>query len=101
MSKERKSRNVSKLVVSLVALVAGVFQGTQAMAHSPAPAQTKQPDALDLNIASLASIESTWLQVPNVCKAKGFNAEPVSIPNQRISLEAQAIYAAAGIIANA
>ena len=46
-----------------------------------------------LNMASLKSIESTWLQIPNACKAREFHADPVSLENKKISKSIQNIYA--------
>ena len=45
-----------------------------------------------LNVASLKSIESTWLEVPNACKARGFNASPVSLEHKAVSASVQNIY---------
>lgn len=50
-----------------------------------------------LNVASLKSIESTWLKVPNACKARGFNASPVSLENREIASHIQNIYASFGV----
>lgn len=50
-----------------------------------------------LNVASLKSIESTWLKVPNACKARGFNANPVSLENKEIASHIQNIYASFGV----
>lgn len=49
-----------------------------------------------LNATSLKSIESTWLQVPNACKARGFNASPVALENNKTRLHIQNIYASFG-----
>lgn len=46
-----------------------------------------------LNRASLKSIESSWLAVPKVCKARGFNADPVSQDHKVARDRVQAIYA--------
>ncbi len=46
-----------------------------------------------LNEASLKSIESTWLEVPNTCKARMFNASPVSLDNREVASHIQSIYA--------
>jgi len=49
-----------------------------------------------LNMASLKSIESTWLNVPNSCKARAFNASPVSLGHSEVASEIQNIYASFG-----
>ena len=45
-----------------------------------------------VNIASIKSIENTWLQVPVACKARGFNASPVSLEVKEIASHIQSIY---------
>jgi len=50
-----------------------------------------------LNVASLKSIESTWLKVPGACKARGFNASPISLENKEIASHVQNIYASFGV----
>lgn len=45
-----------------------------------------------VNIASIKSIESTWLKVPTACKARGFNASPVSLNVKEIASHIQNIY---------
>lgn len=47
----------------------------------------------ELNVASFKSIESTWLKVPNVCKARSFNTSPVFLENKEIPSHIQNIYA--------
>ena len=46
-----------------------------------------------LKVASLKSFESTWLKVPNLCKARGFDASPVFLENKEISSHILKIYA--------
>jgi|GEM_PF-5396466 len=50
-----------------------------------------------LNIASIKSIESSWLKIPNACKARGFNASPATIENKVLSSHIQNIYASFGV----
>lgn len=45
-----------------------------------------------LNIASVKSIESTWLKVPSSCKARGFNAEAKTLKNKEPLAHIQKIY---------
>jgi hypothetical protein len=75
---------------SLLAVVASLLPVTQAQS-SPDPSQTKV-DMTGVNTASLKSIESSWLEVPRSCKAKGFNAEPITITHQPLRSEVAAIY---------
>jgi hypothetical protein len=49
-----------------------------------------------LNRASLKSLESTWIKVPHSCKARGFNASPVSLQSHTVSSHIQTIYASFG-----
>ena len=50
-----------------------------------------------LNVASLKSMESTWLRVPHACKARGFHASPVTLENKSISANVQNIYSSFGV----
>jgi hypothetical protein len=75
---------------SLFAIAASLLPVAQAQASSPAsPAPT---DMTGVNTASFKSIESSWLQVPSSCKAKGFNAEPITVTHQPLRPEVAAIY---------
>ena len=49
-----------------------------------------------LNTASLKSIESSWLEVPAACKARGFNASPISLDQKEASTVARDVYATFG-----
>jgi hypothetical protein len=46
-----------------------------------------------LNVASLKSIESTWLKMPMACKARGFNADPMPLEVKQLNPQIQGIYA--------
>lgn len=46
-----------------------------------------------INVASLKSMESTWLKVPMACKARGINADATSLVQKAASQDIQAIYA--------
>ena len=50
-----------------------------------------------LNVVSLKSIESTWLKIPNACKARGFNASPASLENKEVATHIQSIYTSFGV----
>lgn len=50
-----------------------------------------------LNVASLESIESTWLKVPMKCKARGFNASPISVENKALGAHIRKLYASFGV----
>ncbi len=75
---------------SLLAVVASLLPLAQTQA-SPDPSPTKK-DMAGVNAASLRSIESSWLEVPRTCKAKAFNAEPVTVAHQPLRPEVAAIY---------
>lgn len=45
-----------------------------------------------INSATIKSIESTWLKVPKLCKARNFNASPVSLQTQQMASSLQSIY---------
>ena len=81
------------LIGAMNLLVVGSPMLASQVSHA-APADQKIEE---LNVASLKSIESTWLKVPNSCKARGFNASPVSLENKAISAHIQNIYASFGV----
>lgn len=76
-------------------LVAGspmlISQGLQAATPSVTSQTTEE-----LNVTSLQSIESAWLKLPKSCKARGFNASPVSVEHRELSSQIQNIYASFG-----
>lgn len=57
-----------------------------------APVATTEQKIQALNTASLKSIESGWLKVPVICKARGFNANPESLENKQVTRQIQSIY---------
>ncbi len=71
--------------------------GSPMLASQVTHAATSEQKIEKLNVASLKSIESTWLKVPMACKARGFNASPTSIENKQISSNIQNIYASFGV----
>jgi hypothetical protein len=77
--------NYRHLVLSVLALVPSFLLPAS-------PAKTAPSPVTDLNLASLKSIEGTWLKVPHSCKAKGFNAEPITVTRRPISSAVAAIY---------
>ena len=48
-------------------------------------ASTMETKTTTLNLASLKSIESTWLKVPSACKARGFNADAAPVADSSVS----------------
>lgn len=46
-----------------------------------------------LNKASLKTMESSWLAIPPICKARGFNADAVEQTKKQTRDSIQAIYA--------
>ncbi len=51
------------------------------------------PSAHQLNQDSLKSIESSWLQIPQICKARNFNADPVQHKKSDLAPHVGSIYA--------
>ncbi|MGZ3772644.1 MAG: hypothetical protein ACXVCY_14750 [Pseudobdellovibrionaceae bacterium] len=47
---------------------------------------------VSLNGVSLKAIESTWLAVPAMCKARGFNASPITIESKTADADILNIY---------
>lgn len=59
----------------------------------PSDKDMKDPVAFrNLNAASLSAIESSWLKLPPSCKARSFDASPVSV-NQLPTRDALEVYA--------
>lgn len=46
-----------------------------------------------LNAASVKAVEASWLEVPNSCKARGFNADAQPVAVKEARARVQAIYA--------
>jgi hypothetical protein len=59
--------------------------------HQAAPAGADQ-NVESLNAASLKSMESSWLKLPPVCKAKSFNADAAPLASHQPSQQALQIY---------
>jgi hypothetical protein len=79
--------------VTLAALQATVAVGSMSSLAVAADHQFDQkPSQIDINRASLKAIEASWLNVPRICKAAGFNAEPVSLPIEARSQSVNSIY---------
>lgn len=66
------------------------------LASQVSHATTADQKTEKLNVESLKSIESTWLEVPNACKARGFNASPIPLENKKVSSLIRSIYASFG-----
>lgn len=88
---EKKSAHVLIGAMNLLAV------GSPMLAGQVSYAAISDHKIEKLNVASLKSIESAWLKVPNACKARGFNASPVSLENKEISSHIQSIYASFGV----
>ncbi len=86
-----------KSVRALIGAINLLAVSSPVLANQVSYATTSDQKIEKLNIASLKSIESTWLEVPNACKARGFNASPVSLENKEISSHVQSIYASFGV----
>lgn len=86
------NRNSKALLAAMGALAAN----TPAFASPPTVDSPSQQKMETLNVASFRAIESTWLTVPAVCKARAFNAEAVPQTVAGPSQQAQAIYAVYG-----
>jgi hypothetical protein len=69
----------------------GVFAQAQE-ASASVPGSKANDTVVGLNQESLSRMEASWLSIPNHCKAKGFNANPVSIEHPALSSEIMAIY---------
>lgn len=77
-----------------LATLAMNFFSAQAQAQTDMSQTSKRAETADS--ASLKAMESTWLKVPPACKAAGFNAQPVALNNDAISLHASSVYQSYG-----
>tara|TARA_B110001454_G_scaffold181094_1_gene174966 strand:+ start:18890 stop:19147 length:258 start_codon:yes stop_codon:yes gene_type:complete len=69
-----------------------VVAASPMIAHAQAPAIQHKENVAKFNVASLKSIEGSWLKVAASCKARGFNASPVELSDTSISSAAAKIY---------
>lgn len=67
-----------------------------AMAATPIVAPETGNQVERLNAASVKAVESSWLAVPNACKARGMNADPHPLAVKSARPIVQHIYAAFG-----
>lgn len=89
--------NVANLVAVGSSLLAIPAAHAQPVRRQAVHGNNAHPQTVEkLNVASLKSIESTWLSVPNSCKARGFNADPVSLQVTALKPKLQQIYASFG-----
>ena len=80
-------------LAALLALVTGAKANASTLsAHESIVNAAKTQTAGELNQASLRAIESSWLQIPASCKAKGFNAEPVALNESETRADIVALY---------
>jgi hypothetical protein len=92
-----KKKDVQVMAGALNLLALSLPLLTTPAAHGASAEVTTTAQKVEtLNAASLHSIEKSWLAVPNTCKARGFNASPVTLQNRMASAGAQSIYAAFG-----
>lgn len=87
-------KNSARVLIGAMNLLA---VGSPMLVSQISHAATTDQKIEKLNVASLKSIESTWLKVPTACKARGFNASPVSLENKEIASRIQNIYSSFGV----
>ena len=90
MLTRKNLKTIGSVGAHLLAFASGITGFKSAPAA--APVETKTDATGQLNLASLKAIESSWLQVPASCKAKGFNAEPRAIEAEALRADVLAIY---------
>ncbi len=83
---EKKSTGIIIGAMNLLAISAPML-GSQSLNMHFSDKKMEQ-----VNHASIKSIESTWLKVPVACKARGFNASPVSLVAKEMASPIQNIY---------
>ena len=87
----KNNKVLAILGANILALVGTLMP--QAAVAAPADQSGSSTDQRTaLNAASLKSMESSWIQVPHVCKARGFHADPTPALHEVQSAEAQAVY---------
>ena len=85
-----KSAFIGAMNLLMVSAPAFADQSSGLENHGP---EEKQPQVA-LNAASLKSIESSWLEVPATCKARGFNASPITLGEKEAGPAARLVFAA-------
>lgn len=89
--REINMNNLKK--VTIAALQTTVAVGSMSSIAVAANHQADQkPSQIDINRTSLKAIETSWLNVPRVCKAAGFNAQPVALSVEMRSESVNSIY---------
>lgn len=77
MSKTKKSTwATSTIQLALIGAPVAASMTAQAQTFAPQNHTSDLKQQHGAHLASLKSIESSWLEVPVSCKAKGFNADP-------------------------
>jgi len=83
---------MTKISYALLGAVNLVLAGSPAWSQ-PAPSTAVSHDGIEqANIATFKAIESTWLKVPNLCKAVTFHASPAPVEKRILSAAIQSIY---------
>lgn len=77
--KKEKTMNKKSSAQLLVGAMNLLTVGGSFFAGHVVQASTTSEKIIQLNQASLKSIEGSWLDVPKVCKARGFNADPIVV----------------------
>lgn len=90
-----KSSKLNQVILGSLNIL--VATGAMAQGHVISSNSNVNNDVVKLNNVSLKSIESSWLQVPAMCKARGFNASPVAVENINIDSNILNIYSKFGV----
>jgi hypothetical protein len=83
---EKKSAEIVFGAINLISV------GMPLLASQDLHASVTESQMTQINSATIKSIESTWLKVPKICKARHFNASPVSLQTQQMASSIQSIY---------
>ncbi len=78
---------------TIIAAINLISSGGPLLASEIPAAAHQSPKQADLNLAAVPTFESTWLQVPIACKARGINADPNFIADHAMPSDIQNIYA--------
>lgn len=88
---------MKKSALLLIGLTNLMSMTSQVFAAQPQKAGDQSANMEKLNLASLNSMENTWLRVPPTCKARAFNASPVTLETTEVAAHIQDLYSSYGI----
>lgn len=89
MTNTKNVNHAALAALQIIAVSGGLAQTIDQQTVAATPKAETQAVA---NQLSLASIEESWLQIPRMCKAAGFHAQPTPIVPSERSKDVQSLY---------